>query len=135
LTPQGCLLHLDGQPTFYGNLARGVFEPPRPAVNGIVLLDRFHVSNRLILLSRCPRFFDLRRSDALDFARMCFSARIITENGAALLPFEATVAVRTSPRPSVLFRFLAISEECKIAAAGRAVNFRFSRNRVPNALV
>jgi hypothetical protein len=57
---------------------------------------------------------------------MCFSARIVTENGIALLAFEGGTTVHTLPRGGMLYGFSGVPKERKIAATGGAIDFRLS---------
>ena len=66
---------------------------------------------------------------------MSLSAHVITKNGAAILPQEATAAVRALPWSGAFLGFLSVPKKPKVTAAGGAVNFRFSSYRVAETLV
>ena len=133
--PQGCLPHFDRQPNFCGNLATGVSEGLGPTGNTIPLPAGFRACNSLIQLSRCPGYLRFRRRMSSSCSGRTLLTNLVTIKSATPLPFEGGPAVHTLPWSGTLLGFLSVPEERKIPAAGGAVDFRLSRNRVSNGLV
>jgi len=66
---------------------------------------------------------------------MRLSARVITVDRAALLPFETTPAVRTLTWRGVLRGFPAVFKEHQVSTRGGAVNLRPPGNGVAHTLI
>ena len=105
------------------------------ASNAIPLLTGFRLCDLLIRFCWCPRFFAFRCRDTSDFSRMRFSARIVTEDRAALLPFETTTAIRTLAQRGTLFGLVTVAEEGCVPADGRAVDLWSGSEGIAHGLI
>jgi len=133
--PRDCLLHFDRQPKFAGDPTTSIPERLRPGGNTIPLLDDFRVSNCLIRLTWCSGFFDLPSRLTFSNAGVPHPTNVVAVECSAFLPFQAAATINTLPRSAPLRGFVGVLEKRKIAAAGRAVSFRLSCNRVAKGLV
>jgi hypothetical protein len=105
------------------------------AGKAIALTPDFRLRKLLILLSRCPRFFDLPRRRARVCPGCAFSADVIAVNRSAVLGLQACAAARTSSLASAFAPLAPVSKEHEIPTLRRAVNLRLPGDRPPHALV
>jgi hypothetical protein len=71
----------------------------------------------------------------VNFSGVSFSADIVTENGAALLGFEAGAAVSARPGRRPLLRLVSITEENRVPAHSRAIDLATAGNHVLYGLI
>jgi hypothetical protein len=122
-------------PKFAGHATTSAFRVLWDGGNAIALPGDFRVCNSLIQLSWCPRFFDFRRRHAVDLPRLRFSACIVTEERATLLPRKTAAAICTLSWCRMLFRLVQVIEESGVPADGGAIHLRSSSNGVTDCQI